>query len=92
VNEVVNYSKVLKITWKYVCTLTYIKFALLATWIFPVQHLFYMYLLRSENVAVCQQLQATIKLHGLTNAEFYQDTYCLDVVSGVRVPESTSEN
>ena len=44
-----------------------------------VQHLFYMHLLCSENVAVCQQLQSTIKLHGKTNAEHCHDTYHLGV-------------
>ena len=44
-----------------------------------VQHLFYMHLLCSENVAVCQQLQSTIKLHGTTNVEHYHDTYRLGV-------------
>jgi len=63
------------------CILTYSgpTSSLLATWIFAVQHLFYMYLLCSENVAVCQQLQVTIKLHGTTNVEHYHDTCHLGV-------------
>ena len=66
------------------CILTYSgpTSSLLATWIFAVQHLFYTYIFSSENVAVCQQLQVTIKLHGTTNAEHYHDTYRLGVFLG----------
>jgi len=71
---------VLKITWS---LLTYgdPTSSLVATWMFAVQHLFYMYMYLpcSENVAVCQQLQVTIKLHGTTNVEHYHDTYRLGV-------------